>query len=73
MASVQRKMAAHSLGSRARTEDVLQAEGDVPDFKSLLLSQPVLEGLEAAGFTKPSPVQSKAIPLGRCGLGKRRL
>lgn len=61
-------MAAHSLGSRPRTEDVLQATGEAQDFKTLLLSQPVLEGLEAAGFTKPSPVQSKAIPLGRCGL-----
>ncbi|KAM5180935.1 putative ATP-dependent RNA helicase DDX20 isoform 1-T3 [Mantella aurantiaca] len=61
-------MAAHSLGSRPRTEDVLQATGEAQDFKSLLLSRPVLEGLEAAGFTKPSPVQSKAIPLGRCGL-----
>ncbi|NWW93436.1 DDX20 helicase, partial [Rhynochetos jubatus] len=29
---------------------------------------PVLEGLEAAGFHRPSPVQLKAIPLGRCGL-----
>lgn len=63
-----RNMAAHSLGSRPRTEDVLQATGEAQDFKTLLLSQPVLEGLEAAGFTKPSPVQSKAIPLGRCGL-----
>ncbi|XP_056414241.1 probable ATP-dependent RNA helicase DDX20 [Hyla sarda] len=61
-------MAAHSLGSRPRTEDVLQGPGDTTDFSSLLLSRPVLEGLEAAGFTKPSPIQSKAIPLGRCGL-----
>ncbi|XP_018415258.1 PREDICTED: probable ATP-dependent RNA helicase DDX20 [Nanorana parkeri] len=61
-------MAAHSLGSRPRTGDVLQATGETQDFKTLLLSRPVLEGLEAAGFTKPSPVQSKAIPLGRCGL-----
>ncbi|TMS16431.1 putative ATP-dependent RNA helicase DDX20 [Larimichthys crocea] len=38
------------------------------DFNSLLLSQPVLEGLSAAGFQKPSPIQLKAIPLGRCGL-----
>ncbi|KAM3933122.1 putative ATP-dependent RNA helicase DDX20 [Leptodactylus fuscus] len=61
-------MAAHALGSRPRTGDVLQAPGEVVDFSSLLLSRPVLEGLEAAGFTKPSPIQSKAIPLGRCGL-----
>ncbi|NXS28676.1 DDX20 helicase, partial [Pomatostomus ruficeps] len=31
-------------------------------------SPPVLAGLEAAGFHRPSPVQLKAIPLGRCGL-----
>ncbi|XP_040279806.1 probable ATP-dependent RNA helicase DDX20 [Bufo bufo] len=61
-------MAAHALGSRPRTGDVLQGPGEASDFSSLLLSRPVLEGLEAAGFTKPSPIQSKAIPLGRCGL-----
>ncbi|KAM4044928.1 putative ATP-dependent RNA helicase DDX20 isoform 1-T2 [Anomaloglossus baeobatrachus] len=61
-------MAAHTLGSRPRTGDVLQGPDEAADFSSLLLSRPVLEGLEAAGFTKPSPIQSKAIPLGRCGL-----
>ncbi|XP_071993699.1 probable ATP-dependent RNA helicase DDX20 [Engystomops pustulosus] len=61
-------MAAHTLGSRPRTGDVLQGPGEATDFSSLLLSRPVLEGLEAAGFTRPSPIQSKAIPLGRCGL-----
>ncbi|XP_040854792.1 probable ATP-dependent RNA helicase DDX20 isoform X1 [Ochotona curzoniae] len=58
---------AHDLGGpRARTGDVLLAEP--ADFESLLLSRPVLEGLRAAGFERPSPVQLKAIPLGRCGL-----
>ncbi|KAM8977183.1 putative ATP-dependent RNA helicase DDX20 [Pelodytes ibericus] len=61
-------MAAHMLGARPRTGDVLLGPGEIPDFSSLLLSRPVLEGLEAAGFNKPSPIQSKAIPLGRCGL-----
>ncbi|KAM6168277.1 putative ATP-dependent RNA helicase DDX20 [Erethizon dorsatum] len=57
---------AHDLGSpRTRTGDVLLAEP--ADFESLLLSRPVLEGLRAAGFERPSPVQLKAIPLGRCG------
>ncbi|KAG8132008.1 hypothetical protein E2320_009899 [Naja naja] len=50
-----------------RTRDVLLQEGP-EDFGSLLLSAPVLEGLKAAGFLRPSPVQLKAIPLGRCGL-----
>ena len=42
---------------------------DNVDFESLLLSQDVLAGLKKCGFEKPSPVQLKAIPLGRCGLG----
>ncbi|XP_048951315.1 probable ATP-dependent RNA helicase DDX20 [Canis lupus dingo] len=58
---------AHDVGGpRARTGDVLLAEP--ADFESLLLSRPVLDGLRAAGFERPSPVQLKAIPLGRCGL-----
>ncbi|XP_068015669.1 probable ATP-dependent RNA helicase DDX20 [Melanerpes formicivorus] len=52
---------------RFRTRDVL-IPGGPSDFGSLLLSEPVLAGLEAAGFHRPSPVQLKAIPLGRCGL-----
>nr|KAF6413093.1 DEAD-box helicase 20 [Molossus molossus] len=58
---------AHDVsGPRTRTGDVLLSEP--ADFESLLLSRPVLEGLRAAGFERPSPVQLKAIPLGRCGL-----
>ncbi|XP_076976022.1 putative ATP-dependent RNA helicase DDX20 [Tamandua tetradactyla] len=58
---------AHDVGGpRTRTGDVLLTEP--ADFESLLLSRPVLEGLRAAGFERPSPVQLKAIPLGRCGL-----
>ncbi|XP_040922741.1 probable ATP-dependent RNA helicase DDX20 [Toxotes jaculatrix] len=60
------KKAAHDIESRKRTDDVLLSEGI--DFGSLLLSQAVLDGLSAAGFQKPSPIQLKAIPLGRCGL-----
>ncbi|KAL4648395.1 putative ATP-dependent RNA helicase DDX20 [Arapaima gigas] len=57
---------AHELDSRKRTDDVLSSEA--VDFGSLLLSGPVLDGLRVAGFQKPSPIQLKAIPLGRCGL-----
>uniref|UniRef100_A0A8C1SH23 Probable ATP-dependent RNA helicase DDX20 n=1 Tax=Cyprinus carpio TaxID=7962 RepID=A0A8C1SH23_CYPCA len=60
------KNAAHELQSRTRTEDVLMTGG--VEFSSLLLSKPVLEGLSASGFHRPSPIQLKAIPLGRCGL-----
>lgn len=60
---------AHDVsGPRTRTGDVLLVEP--ADFESLLLSRPVLDGLRAAGFERPSPVQLKAIPLGRCGLGE---
>ncbi|KAM8988178.1 putative ATP-dependent RNA helicase DDX20 [Ara ararauna] len=52
---------------RFRTRDVV-VPGGPSDFGSLLLSEPVLAGLQAAGFHRPSPVQLKAIPLGRCGL-----
>ncbi|XP_054648839.1 probable ATP-dependent RNA helicase DDX20 isoform X2 [Dunckerocampus dactyliophorus] len=65
MASSTRK-AAHDIESRKRTDDVILSEGI--EFSSLLLSQVVLDGLSAAGFQKPSPIQLKAIPLGRCGL-----
>ncbi|KAF4109894.1 probable ATP-dependent RNA helicase DDX20 [Onychostoma macrolepis] len=58
--------AGHELQTRTRTEDVL-INGGV-EFSSLLLSKPVLEGLSASGFQRPSPIQLKAIPLGRCGL-----
>uniref|UniRef100_A0A671VX92 RNA helicase n=1 Tax=Sparus aurata TaxID=8175 RepID=A0A671VX92_SPAAU len=58
--------AAHDIETRKRTDDVLLSEGI--DFSSLLLSPAVLDGLSAAGFQKPSPIQLKAIPLGRCGL-----
>ncbi|KAL2103210.1 hypothetical protein ACEWY4_000078 [Coilia grayii] len=60
------KKAAHEIESRKRTDDVLLSENI--EFSSLLLSEPVLKGLTSAGFQKPSPIQLKAIPLGRCGL-----
>eukprot|EP00941_MAST-03F_sp_MAST-3F-sp1_P002850 g2850.t1 len=36
-------------------------------FSDLLLTEPVLNGLKASGFLYPSPIQIKAIPLGRFG------
>ena len=58
---------AHKFSERHRTGDVLADEQ--VDFKSLLLSPDVLKGLSSSGFERPSPIQLKAIPLGRCGLG----
>ncbi|XP_041952879.1 probable ATP-dependent RNA helicase DDX20 [Alosa sapidissima] len=66
MAASSMKKAAHEIESRKRTDDVLLSE-DI-EFSSLLLSPLVLQGLSSAGFQKPSPIQLKAIPLGRCGL-----
>ncbi|XP_069798060.1 probable ATP-dependent RNA helicase DDX20 [Narcine bancroftii] len=60
--------AAHCIDQRKRTGDVLLDEAERVDFGALLLTQPVLEGLREAGFERPSPIQLKAIPLGRCGL-----
>ncbi|KAH9494687.1 hypothetical protein Btru_020233 [Bulinus truncatus] len=57
---------AHTFEKKIRTADVLITES--VDFAGLLLSKNVLEGLLQAGFKKPSPIQLKAIPLGRCGL-----
>ena len=59
---------AHKFAEKARTNDVLISE--TIDFSGLLLSAPVLHGLKNSGFERPSPIQLKAIPLGRCGLGK---
>ncbi|CAN3355893.1 ATP-dependent RNA helicase Drs1p [Diutina catenulata] len=36
-------------------------------FNSLQLSRPVLKGLAQLGYTKPSPIQSAAIPIGLLG------
>ncbi|XP_066284995.1 probable ATP-dependent RNA helicase DDX20 [Branchiostoma lanceolatum] len=66
MSSENVRKPAHKLREGWRTEDVLNAEG--ADFASLLLSEPVQRGLTLAGFERPSPIQLKAIPLGRCGL-----
>ncbi|PKS10377.1 hypothetical protein jhhlp_002128 [Lomentospora prolificans] len=36
-------------------------------FQSMSLSRPVLRGLAAAGYTKPTPIQSKTIPIALLG------
>ena len=58
---------AHKIDKKPRTLDVKIQEK--VDFDSLLLSDEVLTGLKKCGFERPSPIQLKAIPLGRCGLG----
>jgi hypothetical protein len=52
------------MGARARTKDV---RGELGSFRDLLLPDALVKSLELAGYTKPSPVQQQAIPLGRLG------
>lgn len=56
---------AHILGETNRTEDVAVTE-DV-DFTGMMLMDTTVKGLLKSGFRKPSPIQLKAIPLGKCG------
>jgi len=61
----------HDISNLAvpRTADVTLATADAEvTFDSLLLDPRVLTGLRRAGFVTPSPIQLKAIPLGRCGV-----
>ena len=51
-----------------RTKDIELDEN--VSFDDLILSKTVLSGLKSAGFHKPSPIQLKAIPLGKLGLGE---
>lgn len=52
----------------ARTHDV-EIENNIT-FAEMMLSDPVLLGLSKNKFKHPSPIQLKAIPLGKCGIGK---
>lgn len=56
---------AHDINKKQRTSDI-KIEGDVTFFQ-MRLPRDILDGLMSAGFEKPSPIQLKAIPLGRCG------
>ncbi|KAH6897150.1 P-loop containing nucleoside triphosphate hydrolase protein [Thelonectria olida] len=40
---------------------------DVSSFQAMSLSRPILRGLAAVGFSKPTPIQSKAIPVSLMG------
>lgn len=54
--------------TKIRTKDV---EADEPScsFDDLQLNSQLLYGLKFASYFRPSPVQLKAIPLGKIGLG----
>jgi len=62
------QLVAHDIGGeKERTDDVVTGESRDATFPSLLLSQPVLKGLQTAGFVQPSPVQLMAIPPAKVG------
>lgn len=59
---------AHDIDEKERTTDVIATE-KIP-FSQMLLADPVLKGLLKFGYQIPSPIQTRAIPLGKSGLGK---
>eukprot|EP00794_Sanderia_malayensis_P005996 gene5996-6692_t len=59
-------MAHNTMEFSKRTFDI-QIDENI-DFSSFMLSHDVLQGLQINGFNRPSPVQLKAIPLGKCGV-----
>lgn len=56
---------AHDIHKKARTRDI-KIQEDVTFFQ-MGFSQKILDGLSVCAFQRPSPIQLKAIPLGRCG------
>jgi ATP-dependent RNA helicase DDX27 len=40
---------------------------DLSSFQGMSLSRPILRGLTSVGFTKPTPIQSKTIPIALLG------
>ncbi|KJZ76493.1 ATP-dependent RNA helicase DRS1 [Hirsutella minnesotensis 3608] len=49
-------------------KDSGKQKGDkASSFMALSLSRPILRGLEAVGFTKPTPIQAKSIPIALMG------
>ncbi|OAD58545.1 putative ATP-dependent RNA helicase DDX20 [Eufriesea mexicana] len=56
---------AHDVNKKPRTKDI-KIQEDITFFQ-MGFSQKILDGLSVCGFQRPSPIQLKAIPLGRCG------
>lgn len=53
--------------NKPKTEDV-EIKNNI-SFSEMMLSDFVLSGLLKNCFSKPSPIQLRAIPLGKAGLG----
>lgn len=59
---------AHDINDgEKRTKDVIN-DNDIT-FNSLMLSPLILDGLAYCDYHRPSPIQQKAIPIGKCGFG----
>jgi ATP-dependent RNA helicase DDX27 len=43
------------------------AKGGAGSFQAMSLSRPILRGLAAVGFTEPTPIQNKAVPIAMQG------
>ncbi|KAK4123308.1 DEAD-domain-containing protein [Parathielavia appendiculata] len=42
-------------------------KGELSSFQAMSLSRPILRGLTSVGFTKPTPIQAKTIPIALMG------
>lgn len=53
----------------AAPEETAEAgkNGETSSFQSMSLSRPILRGLTSVGFTKPTPIQAKTIPIALMG------
>lgn len=63
-------MLAHKIEVGINRTDDIKCEAEDVSFSKMLLSDELLKGLTATGYITPSPIQLRAIPLGRCKLGK---
>jgi ATP-dependent RNA helicase DDX56/DBP9 len=73
---MKRKLDANDVPSAEVAEEKETKEADNTDFESLNLDPRLRQALIKEQFTKPTPVQAKAIPLaleGKDILGKHRL
>jgi len=61
-AEVAKQAAFYAPEEPAEAQDAASAS-----FQSMSLSRPILKGLAAVGFTSPTPIQTKAIPVGLLG------
>eukprot|EP01006_Ploeotia_vitrea_P065852 TRINITY_DN93920_c0_g1_i1.p1 TRINITY_DN93920_c0_g1~~TRINITY_DN93920_c0_g1_i1.p1 ORF type:complete len:600 (+),score=65.70 TRINITY_DN93920_c0_g1_i1:69-1868(+) len=57
-----------STASRTHTLDVLTEETSKINFSNMMLHPDLVKGMTEAGFLHPSPIQLRAIPLGKLGI-----